>query len=95
MVRGFREVLSEAGSFAGGVLGFLSSLRYARNDKRGARRSEFIMRVATLTTVDENRVGFFVVTRLMAGAGDGFPLSRERRVGVWPLSIFVAMTMAL
>ena len=63
-------------------------------------RSEFIMRVATLTTVDESGVGFSVVTGLMAGAGDGFPLpyrgtgqaSRERRVGVWPPSIFVAMT---
>ena len=73
-----REDVPEAGGSAGRALGFLSSLRYARNDKEGTLRSEFIMRVATLTTVDENRVGFSVVARVMAGAGDGFP----SRIGV-------------
>ena len=59
------------------TLGMTKRGRYARNDKEGALRSEFIMRVATLTTVDESGVGFSVVTGLMAGTGDGFPPSRE------------------
>ena len=46
--------------------------------REGALRSEFIMRVATLTTVDESGVGFSVVTGLMAGTGDGLP----PRIGV-------------
>ena len=36
----FREGVPEACSSAGRVLGFLSSLRYARNDRIGALRSE-------------------------------------------------------
>ena len=57
--------------------------------KEGVRRSEFIMRVATLTTVDESGVGFSVVTGVVAGTGDGFP----PRIGVRG-RLFAGMTDA-
>ena len=54
---------------------FLTSLRCVRNDRCGRLRSEYVMRVATLTTWNESVGGLCVVTGLMVE--DGFLPSQE------------------